>query len=155
MFNMNQKLVLASVVLALSACGGGGGSSTPPPPPVVGTATVSTSLSAATVTSPAGTVDVTITLANTGTTAVSGGALTVPLPAGLKSSSAFAVGTPCTSTSYSMGGPGFVLSGLAVPAGATCTNKITLTPTTPGTFVFTPTGLTSVTAGTTASLTIN
>lgn len=144
----------ASVLLALSACGGGGGSSTPPPPPAAASATVSTSLSAATVAAAAGTVDLTITIANTGTSAVSGGALTIPLPAGTKSGSAFAVGSPCTSTSYGVGST-FALAGLAVPAGATCTNTITLDPTTTGTFVFTPTGLTSVTEGTTATLTIN
>jgi hypothetical protein len=145
-------IILASAVLALAACGGGGGSSTPPP--VVGTATVSTSLSAATVTVGSD-VNVTITLADVGTTAVSGGALTVPLPVGVIHMPAAQVGMPCSSTVYAVGPSGFVLSGLTVPAGATCTNVITITPSTPGTFVFTPTGLTSVTAGTTATLTIN
>lgn len=154
MFEMKQKLILAGVVLALAACGGGGGSSPAAAVPAAASATVSTALSAATVSSTAGTVDVTITISNTGTSAVSGGALTVPMPAGGSSSSTFAVGSPCTSTSISWGSS-FKLGGLSVPAGATCTNTLTLTPSTAGTFNFTPTGLTSVTEGTTATLTIN
>lgn len=151
--NMYQGLALAGVVMALAACGGGGDSAVAPT--ATATASVSTSLSAAAVTSPAGTVVLTITISNVGTSAVSGGAFTVPLPAGGKSSSEFAVGSPCTANSFGYGNSGFALVGLAVPAGATCTNTLTLTPSTPGTFVFTPTGLTSVTEGTTATLTIN
>jgi hypothetical protein len=154
MSKINQWLVLASAAMALTACGGGGGSAAATPPAAPASATVSTSVSPTIVTSPAGTTLLTITVANTGTTAVSGGTLTIPLPAGGKSWHAVGIASPCSSAGITMGST-YALTGLNVPAAASCVHTVTLTPSTVGSHVFTPSGLTNVTAGTTATLTIN
>jgi hypothetical protein len=96
----------------------------------------------------------TVKLVNAGTVAISGAGVSIPLPVGTKSTSQFAVGSPCSSSGFSLGSQ-FLVSGVTIPAGATCTNTITLTPSSAGTFIFTPSTLVSVTAGTTATLVTN
>lgn len=137
-----QTLMMTGALVALTACGGGGGggssesSSTPSSPPASGIGTYAFALSKPSVISPSGTVVLTVTLTNTSSLNVTRGALNISLPAGSKSISAVAVGAPCTSTGLSVGDSGFILTGLVVPVGATCTNAITLTPSTPGLFSF-------------------
>lgn len=160
MLKIKSKLIFAGVALTLAACGGGGGagngsgSASTAAATSPSSATVSTSLSAAAVTQPDA-VTLTVTISNSGTSAVNDGALAVPLPAGGKNTSDYTVGAPCSSTSFKYGSSGFALAGLTVPAGATCTNTFTLSPSSTGIFDFVPTGLVSVTAGTTASLVVN
>lgn len=160
MFKISRTLMMAGIISALTACGGGGGgggegdgSSASPTPSASGIGTFSLALSSPSVRSPSETVVLTITLTNTSGSDVAGGALTLALPAGVKSMSAMAVGSPCTSTGFSVGNSGFVLTGLVVPVGATCTNTVTLTPSTPGTFSF-PSTASFMNPGTTTTLLI-
>ena len=148
-------MLIMGAVSVLSACGAGSSTA------VSAIGTVSTALSQAAVTYPNGTTTLTITVSNTSSTAVTGGALTIPmLTGGAMTNYQTTVGSPCTMTSISYGNGGtFALGGLMVPPSAICTNTITIKPSSrtpkPGTHVFTPSGLTNITADITATLTVN
>jgi hypothetical protein len=141
MLKISQFTLALLSAATLVACGGGSNTTTTTttPTPVTPTSsavTLSTSYSNQTVVSPNGTTVLTVTIKNTGGTASVGGIVNIALPTGLKSSSQFAVGSPCTNSGYVLGSA-FMLTGVTVPAGATCTNAITLTPTSAGTFIAT------------------
>ena len=147
-----QKLILASVsVGVLAACSGG--SNVVDQGTVTASGTISSTISVNPVSIGSPTI-LSVTLANAGTTALSGGAFTIPLPAGFKSSNVTSLASPCGQTSWSIGASGFILSGVSIPAGTTCTAvaiTLTLSPSAAGTNSFAPTGLTGFTAGTTAA----
>ncbi len=161
MLKISQLTLALLSAAALVACGGGSSdpvaNPTPTPTPTpTGSVTLSTSLSTSTVNSAAGgTTVLTVTYANTKTTAVSGEQFLLGLPTGTASTSQFGAGSPCGSSGFTLGGNLFMLTGLTIPAGATCTNTITLKPTSPGTFIFSPSGMVAgLTAGSQATLTV-